>query len=128
MDRAQPGQRHADSDACHPVLGQRRVHDPIVTESLEETFRGADETLKIVHPLTDHDDARVPFHLLGGRFTNRLRAGDRSVHANTSVKSSPGSGNGLLSAKANASAISASTSFSMRSRVAGAIIWPMRLT
>ena len=118
-DGAQAGHRRADRDAGQPQLGDRGVEDALVAELVRQAERHSERAAEAAGDadvLADAEDERVAAHLLANAFADRLgdgHLGHGAVPQNTSSSASSGAGDGLLSAKATASSIAATTSASI---------------
>ena len=113
MDRPHAGHGRADGDAGHGIFRQRRAEHAFRAEDIDQAARRALDRLVIVDIETEDKHARVALHLLRHRLAERIDIGQETLvtlPAKTLVYSALVSGNGLVSANATASAISASTS------------------
>ena len=85
-DRDQAVDGHPDADAGDQGLVQRRVEDTLLTELVEESHRGAEDTAACTDVLAEHDDPVVAAHLFLQRVVD---GGDQVLLGHHTTSMSP---------------------------------------
>ena len=71
-DRSQAGHRRADPGTNDRVLGDRRVADPLLAETVKQALGDFEGPLEDTDVLAHDEDVPVALHLLGDRVTERF--------------------------------------------------------